>query len=379
MKRVFWLVILVAGLSLILVSCGSNVFKSVSDENSEEACKYEVTKSLDEGQYDTVINKLQDGGRCASKVSNEDKNMYLAAAYMGKGGVDMNEILNDVIDANVGEDAYKSFVSAIGKSAKGQNIPYLDQAGNYYGKVAPDCNSPQNDLQKDACFYTGILDLQAATTSLALLIGGEEEDIAQAIQDWIDGTTGTKTLSCQKDVNQDKVTDEAQASACAIEYANSGVCIDTTDTDYTVTGPKALIFTKGSINYNYNAILITISASSPCTTNNNSIRLIDSVVNSPALTERFCQTDFSSCSNVVYNLNTNTCWPCPVVKDEGGSYTVNEMVVDTINSGMDNILALLPAGQQLDVQEAVEKFKQEVCGSSTCTQQQIANYLTKKK
>ncbi len=74
--------------AIVLAGCGENAFDSGTDKSSPEACKYAVSKALDDGSYDQVI-----ASSCAHAMDR-------AAAYVGKAGYDVNDVVESMINAN---------------------------------------------------------------------------------------------------------------------------------------------------------------------------------------------------------------------------------------------------------------------------------------
>ncbi len=80
MNKLFVYVLFAACVSLMFVGC--------SDKSSPEACLHQVTMDLDSGNYDAVL-----ASSCAGA-------MQRGAAYFGKGGFDIKDVINRFSEAN---------------------------------------------------------------------------------------------------------------------------------------------------------------------------------------------------------------------------------------------------------------------------------------
>ncbi|WP_022851811.1 hypothetical protein [Limisalsivibrio acetivorans] len=93
MKRITISVLML--LSLFIWACGgANSFESFADDDSGEARDYEIQQALDDGDYDKVIDMLED----ETDLSDQEQ-IYLASAYLGQVGIDFINIL-DVVDSD---------------------------------------------------------------------------------------------------------------------------------------------------------------------------------------------------------------------------------------------------------------------------------------
>lgn len=363
MKRGILMLLLFAVPVLFLAGCGNNTFNFLADKDSAEALRYEITKALDDGDYDFVINKLENDPAYQQAFADEDRYINLAAAHMGDAGFDITTVINDMIGTGQ-TDAFQGFVSALSARASGQGLNKLDRSVNNYEKILSglDCVQDKNiltDLQKDACFYSGIVNTVKATSSLTLLLGGPEE-----VDEWIN----PDPAQCD-DVDGNNIADVAQATACATSYAVDPTAVTTcTETPLMAS----LDFSGGK---SFTPLQVTVTTTGACS-DSTYYKLIDinTTPNSPAVTDGYCMTDYTECTPPDY-VN---CWPCPVVSDSGETLTVVDAVVEAINNGVDAIVSMLPEGQDTGIVNSIDDFKTEICGSPDCTvtQTDIATYLS---
>ncbi len=380
--------------SSVIFSCG------LEDDNSPQACSFEVEQALDKGNYDYVIQTLEQDITCKGAYSIEEGKIQLAAAYVGKAGFDIPTLIEDIITADSDENAdnYTLFVQAIAKRATGDSLNYLRKAKELYKEIYGnvDCgdenvlkNAP--DIVKDACFYSGLTDTAKATTSVALLIGADANDtqeLIQLVQEWATSesqTTDTNPNQCKEnDINNNGIPDSADASACALEYSTKVSSGDvslgdpyTCDTGLKIEGLKDVVFLKP--NYTFHNTKIVVYKSNNCTNITTSTytfeRLIYNIsaTNTPlyatAITQGYCKPDRTECENIDFN---DDCYPCPVVsevKTEEGTVeeqpiSTAEAIIETINEGADAIVSVVPTdtvGEQTNVEEAVIEFKKDLC------------------
>ncbi len=323
------------------------------DDNSPQALRYEILKALDSGDYDKVIDRLENDKAYQKAFSQEELKINLAAAYIGKAGFDAATVINDILNTDNDGDTFKLFAQAISKKAKGQNLILLDKALSNYDEIigTSNCENTENlsDLQKDACFLKGLVETAKGTSSLVLVLSNNQQGLEDVIEKWIEGVSPCS----QDDVNSTYVFDEVEATACAIEYANNNSC-SIPDSNVSVSN---ITFDNGM---SYTLLKIDINPSPLCTTplnTNTYYKLIKD--NDLVITDGFCKTDFSPCNTP----DGITCFPCPVVSN-GENFTVEDTIIETINNGADSIISVLPENQQSDLKENIHEFKVEICSAS---------------
>ncbi len=330
-----WLVFLAFAL---LVGCGST--------NTPQACKHEALKLLDEGKYQEALNKLNTP-ECQRAFTKEEYDMNLAAAKLGLIGLDFYTLSRDLLDAqssNLSTDQF--LIKQFRKVSQGKNLKILDEVSKLYGQICKDPKNPKTPIERDACFYKGIVDTALAGASLALLIGD--------IQGWLN----TGNLSCSNDANQNSKVDSAEASACALLYVANASC---SFANVSLVQPN-LTFNGG---YTYDLIRIDVPNSPPCTQPTTHYKLTTNT--DVALTSGYCDTNFNPCQNLDIN---NNCYPCPVITTNG-SLTTTQAVADILNN-IDQYLT----NTNSSTKNSSLQLKQQICGPDNyCTAQDIANYL----
>lgn len=349
-------------LATLLAGCGGA-------EDTAEACRYAVATAIDQGDYDAALARIT--GSCASAYTADERNMYLGAIYVGKAGYDVPTIVNEMTGVNQSDtDSYQSFVDAFASKASGASLDNLNLATGYYravlGSSDPNyCSANQASLtaiQKDACFYIGLAETATSATTLSLLFGGN-------MTAWTTPQAGCAPGG--NDADDDQIADEAEATACAINYASGVAC--TGGASVSSLGPKQFVTPTGS--GTFEEVRITV-AGAACPTGNTYLKPITTTApRSPVVTDGLCTADagvYQACSSISELTN---CFPCPVINGNG-SMTVESTIVDALNNGSSAIIASVGTTQQSDVETAITDFKAEACGiDGFCTQSDIAAYL----
>ena len=368
MKKKIAKIIGISAISIIIGSCG------LSDKNTPEACKFEVSQALDKGNYDVVINKLKSDPTCGGAYTQEEGKIQLAAAYIGKAGFDIPSLINDVIDSSSkNQGTYQAFAQSIAKRVNSLSLNALEQAKKEYEDLVNNyggCNSPNlPPIIKDACFYKNLVGTATAASALTLALGGGKGDIVSAVNSWVNPS------ACD-DLNNNNVGDTADVTASAIEYAVNQTC--------SINGVncnslnKNLTFTdKTGKNYTFELVKIQVNDTNnthtSCSVNPYvEYRLIDNTNNTVAVTDKFCKTDFTPCNSV--NI-ANKCYPCPVISQSQGALNLNNTLVNVINNVNPNEIATVVGGNNKQTVQDINKLKQDICGGSTCTLTDIQNYL----
>lgn len=346
MKKVLVLLaVLIAVFLLILASCTGN-------KNSTEACLYETSANLDKGNYDAVL---------ASSCANA---MQVGAAWFGKAGYDIKDVLKGFIDANDANQKNSDlnvYMASLTGNVTAATLSDLDNAHDAYVTV------PDN---QDAQFYVGLVD---AVKSLAI--------IKIAIPDAVN-SDGTLNTTC--DVNGNGVPDQADATACGLMAADNistgmtftcdrAIYTRSTPTDITI---KDSLETSVSGTYSGLTITITDNGGPSCGTNTYNRLLYQDPADNTKYWVATTTSDFCTGSD----LKTYYC-PIP---------GANIDFVSTINTSLDNSVSSITTaltGTVSDVQQSVLDLKALACcgcpqtpcapceTGSMCSSADIANYL----
>lgn len=227
--------------SFVVLSCISLlIIASCSDKNSPEACRYQTTMNLDTGNYDAVL-----GSSCADA-------MQRGAAWFGKAGYDIKDVLNRFIDTNKNnsQSDLNIYMTALIGTVRSSTLDDLDNAKTNYAAVPP-----SSEYYKDALFYTSLVDVMKSLSLIKIVIPNIE-------------TNGQLNMSCDK--NGNGVPDEADATACALTAAqniSTGSALSCSQASYTRSSPVDIILYEDQalltrITGTYSGLTITISGTS---------------------------------------------------------------------------------------------------------------------
>jgi len=338
--------------TFLLSGCGSD---------SEGESRLETQNMIDKGNYQGVIDKLD-----TKTPKTPEENLALAAAYMGRAGLSLSDLITVVGDsADTNGDAFGAFISSIDHATKDSKAPLADlnKATAYYKNVVGDKCSDKNvvltDTQKDICTYKGLSETMSAATAMNY--------IADDISSVFDDTNNTQ---------DDKLT----ASTCAMQYAvDNGVGgvdpkIDATVCKIEDKGNKL----KFANEHSYLQIYVTVLGSEEKSyeyllTNNGAVR-------STAVTKGYCSTQsfdprVEDKKDPKYTANMHV---CPVNEDKDAKeLTTGAVIADALNNGTDSVAA----GADEETQKDINEFKQNVLASShkqagdEITEEDIVNYL----
>ena len=317
--------------AIALAGCGNNAFDSGTDESSTEACEYAVSKALDEGCYDQVLDSS-----CAHAMDQ-------AAAYVGKAGYDVIDVLGSMINANRSGsgDSINVYMKDLVGSVSKDSLGNLYKARNAYDLI------PATDPHYDDARFNNVV----LVNSLVAISN---------IKGVMGGTTIPDTATCDR--NNNGTPDKADAAGCAF-YIAAGFG-DCTAQDAAFSAPVANIqFTD--LAATYTGYIITIDdnggpASAPDCLATEKKLLSGGVV---------AATTSDTCTDLGGND-----WPCPF-EDANAPVDVIIVFQETLESSGD-LLDTMFGPDNVEVSEAVDELLLDACGADgTCTSQEIADYL----
>ncbi len=339
-------------------------FSGCGGENTND-CKYEVSYALDKGDYDSVIKTLEEQNQSCG-FSDDEKNLNIAAAYIGKAGLTIVDIVNNMLESDSnGDSDFGSFIKSMSNDNASINLLYFNKAKSFYDKIPGDCksiNSTSSDIFKDSCFYSGLMQISQSANSISLILGGSDE-----VTKWQDSSS----LTSGDDKNNNQKADSVDATARAIDYSFTGD-INTTN-GIATSVEQNITFTKNSSNYTYELIKISVGNTNP----NIFYKLISNdTPRSPIITDGSCDLSFKSCDQE----DGTTCFPCPVIDDSGNAMNTNDQLVDVINNGLDNIINIANIGSgDSDTKKSSEDYKKELDKNNdgNITLDEISDFLNK--
>jgi len=326
-------ILLLSALALFFaVGCGA-------DKNSNDACLYEATMSLDKGNYDAVL-----ASSCADS-------MQKGAAYLGKAGYDVKDVINrfSSTSATTGTQTdLNVYMNSLTGKVTEATLTNLDNAKTQYQTILA-----SSSYYKDSQFYISVVD---AVKGLSLL---------KIVTD----STGFGTVaSC--DINNNTVFDEGDATSCALTVGTGvgGACTGVSGATYTATSDITIVGKNPTNNYRGVTITLTGTASPSCP--------------SPATYKKLLYKDGSGNywmatteSGTGCTDGTGTSWPCPI-EQSGAPLDLVTTLQSSINSAVTSMGDALPGTTSADVQKSINEIQTQACGTDkVCTSAEVANYL----
>jgi hypothetical protein len=314
--------------------CGSS--------DTEGESRLETQQMLDSGDYTGVITKLE-----ATATTDSDY-IALGAAYMGKAGLSLSDIVNSLTDSSASDSTFSGFVTSIASSSSSTALTDLDTAISYYNQVVDNCSDANlSNSEKDICLYVGLSSTSSAAVTIDLIAGD--------ISTFGDGGSDDEKLT---------------ASTCAMNYAFDR----TNNVDCNVTQSADVNFTI--INKIYSPLVVTVNGD--VDTPDSPYYYLMNDINQTVLTKDFCLlNDFTRYEdiNAIANL-----YACPVNETPSATeLTTAGVLVDVLNNGIDSFSGAATEEMQGDIDE----FKCELLGDtytgSACAgdiaEQNIIDYL----
>lgn len=341
-------------------------FTGCGDDTTDDSCAYAVQQNLDEGNFDLVIASLENNQTCGGELSQEDAWLNLAAAYMGKSGLTMGNLLGAVTDSN-SSDAMTSFMTSFATSATAEGLANMDYAKEIYAYISSsaDCNTTQTGAKAEACLYTGMVTLTEAVGSLSAILGSETLQLLSAT-----------TLANTDDVNGNGKADGLDVTVCAISDANSSVSPCSTDASISFTSIADINFTKTPFSALYTVRTFTVSGTGQDDINFTKLIDVDAVIPSPVTTSGYCKTDFTACPT----LNVaGGCYPCPVVINSAATTSTTGLLSIINGSNLDALSSFLPADDNNTAANITQDLKDSIRGTTgdanDITEAELAAFL----
>ena len=311
-------------LLLLLAGC--------SDKNSPESCKFQTTQDLDKGNYDAVLSSP-----CADA-------MQKGAAWFGKAGFDIKDVLNRFIDANdpnISQSDLNLYMTALVGNVRTSTLTYLDNAKTHYEAIPA-----TSEQYKAAQFLSSIVNAMKGLSLIKIVI----PDLT---------ANGQLNMSCDR--NSNGVPDDADATACSLIAAQNISTGSTTTCSgalYTRSTPTDITLSTAtsSIPGVYSGLTITIINSVGTTTTCAQTQPYARTLYKKTATEyRVATTTPDLCTG----SDTNQ-WPCPIT---GANMDLVTAIDNSINDSISALNTSITATNS-DVQQAISDIKSQACTSS---------------
>lgn len=318
---------------------------------TEEAssCRFEAQTALDQHEFSKAIDLLENNPACAEAYSGNERNIDLAAAYMGKAGLSISDLITLASSsADGGSDTFQTFITDASQSRSATALNDLDTASKHLEKAlgtGVSCATLQNgttsNSEKDICLYKGMSDILLSTVTIGYL--------TTDIEAWADSGTSDDSMN---------------ASLCALEFALA----DQTPDPFSCSKGGSASLKTSSVTFDNGK---TYAVSNVALNGLDYENLINDETNSTVLSDGYCTVSFIPCSE-----GGAGCYACPVDQTASGSNTdVASLLLEALNGGFDATSAALSGDPEL--QADIETFKAEVDGDGDgdITIDEILSYL----
>lgn len=330
----------------IIAGCGGNVIEGVADKGTDDSCRYETTQNLDKGNYDAVL-----ASSCADS-------MHKGAAYFGKAGYDIKDVINRFSEAEDEENDLNLYMTALTKIVTDNTLTNLDSAKTEYGTI-----QSASENYKDAQFYLSLVNAVKSLSLIKLVID--------------DDGNGQLNTTCDK--NSNSVPDEVDATSCALLISAGQPCSSISGA--TVTGNVSPISIQDKSGA-YKGLTITVAGAGTGTT-----CLADENEYKRLLFQSGLQWVAATTTSEICLESPPVPgreWPCPL---EQNNVPLDLVVVidESITSAIDSVGKALP-GVTTDVQTSINDIKAQNCckdagenplnvSTCTCSSPEISAYL----
>ncbi|ORT48534.1 hypothetical protein ST37_17340 [Vibrio sp. qd031] len=319
-------------LSVAILSIGFGLVGCNEVDQNGELCRYYVKQDLSTQNFNSALTRL-DSQSCQDSYPNGDYMVDQGAAYMGRAG----SSLIDIIDATTNEntEGFSSFVSSMQQSKTDTTLVDLQSAAQVFNQYITmhESANVSNTTIDSVRLFNGFTNVVKTSTAIDSLLNGN-------LDAWIDSDNNP----------DDKTVDRA---SCALEYiyqTNSSSSCDDLETTETAN----ISFDDGS---SYTLLTVTDPAPS-FEFDQYLIGTLADENDSMVMTDGYCFSDYSPAEK-----GDVTSYPCPVNKGVGDDLNMEEFLVGAINEGFDSILAVVDSSGQDedgDIRKSIIEFKEEI-------------------
>ncbi len=304
------------------------IFSGCGDDEGES--RLETQQMLDDGNYKGVISRLE-----ANANSNADY-LALAAAYMGKAGYSLLDIVGSMITEE-GEDS--DLISSLAENASFSSTLDLEKAEMYYKKVIGEDRCAEDDLsssEKDMCLFVGLSAVTKVASTINLLVG----DIAS--------------------FDDETVTDyKLAASACAMKFAFDNNISKTDSAECSIVVNSDVTFT--STEKTYTPLIVNVKKDATSTNYHYLMTPVDPLTSTrqTTLTSGYCSNESFTPRAEDYN---SSLYACPINENKDANETTSiDVLVDALNGGVDSVANAIGVDKENDdIKSSVDEFKCDV-------------------
>jgi hypothetical protein len=298
---------------------------------------------LDQGNYDAVL-----AATCAGSIQR-------GAAYFGRAGIDITDVLNRFSETSDGSGQTASdfniYMTALVGKVTEDSLADMDSSKAEYNSVPA-----TSDSYKDAQFYVGIVDAVKGLSLLKILLDADGD--------------GSLATACDKNANSKP--DEIDATGCVLRTSAGSAC----------TGNAGIVLDQPEIAFDgrpgtYRGLIIQIDGegtnSAGCSAPNQYKELL---YWQTAAATHFWAAVTTAAGTASCLGSDGRYWPCPLVQD-GQPLDLVSTIDGSLNGAINSMDNALSSGATTtnDVQQAIQDIKSQACPNTTCTSSDIANYL----
>lgn len=315
-------------LALLMFGCGNNLFSSIADDTSSNACIYETSKNLDTGNYDAVLSSS-----CLDSLQK-------GAAYLGKSGFDAKDVINSLSEAQDSTDPLDIYLNSLVSTVSEASMNNLDSSASAYDEV-----ETTSESFEDAQFNLAIVK-SLKGLSLLKVVTDSDGDGQQS--------------DC--DINNNGTSDDVDAAVCAlVDVVAPGTCVGSS----AVRTADITIEDKAST---YRGLTVTIDVVAPDASCPASYKKLHYKINGTygvaTVTSEICQEAAPDSSRT---------WPCPV-ESGGDALDLVEAFDDSLTDSIDALGNSFNTNN--DIFDSIQDIKTEACGvDAVCSSVEIADYL----
>lgn len=353
----------------LLALIPATLFLHGCDDAETELCRYYIQDDLDNGNFQSAIDRLADQS-CKDTYPENEYLVDLSSAYLGKSGLTLPVVLRAIIeDEDATEElTFDTFVAEITGSATPNALSDLATSRTFLEEYL-ETNSCKSiayptSAQETVCLVTGFIDVLKTTMAIDALTGGN-------VTAWANSEDGDDPSMLR--------------STCALKYSYEHKNDEDFTTPYTncedgvtVDDSEEVTFTSSNgTSKTYNFLTVSYQGEPD-------YFLESTELGSTIFTKNYCEVDYSVCSDV----DQNSCYTCPLSQD-AEDLNVKDYLLDALNNGFDSIESVInnsSDAENNDLQQSIDEFKLEIksegCsaipeGEDCFTMDDIINYLNK--
>ena len=292
---------------------------------------YEIDSAQTTQKQPTVQNTTDYKNVIASlegKATTIEEYMQLAAAYMSKSGLTLEEVMEKICNSASTTNSFMTFVGSVDDATQmcSTALEDVNKATDYYMLIIGDrCEKPDslNTFEKNVCLYKGLAQtLQAANTI-----------------NYIQNTDLTPNAAIQ-------ASNRLKASSCAMQYASNGE-----SGECSISDVDTIYFAESDREYDRIAVYSDGEEFEFLLTSDKKNREV-------IVTNGFCTLDNFS-TRFDYSDLEREYFACPIsTTPNTPEITITNSLIDSFNEGAATILAVSDSNS--DLVTSITQFQNEI-------------------